>query len=276
MPNWVLTLLVQYPTAKKLAGARAGTVAKIKSITPIKAQQMIDRAKNSSASRGTHTDDYLISSIAEDILAKQQRIDKLKKMLSNQCTGPEVKLLESIKGVATYSAARIMIQIEDIKRFPSPSHLAGYFGLYPTLKQSGDKMYVSRMSKKGRSAIRHTLYMCANTAVLHDPHMKKLYQKNRVKGMSHKQALGVVMHKMLRVIWGILNSAQPYDPEIDACNAAKTGGAQQDQKQPHEKRRLQQYDENAPISRRAFRKRKTHQSSQVSKADQVRDPADAP
>jgi len=278
IPVWVLNLLIKFPTSNDLSHATIAKVTKIKSISSGKAQKLIERAKSSTSSRGTHTDGYLISSIAEDLLAKQKRIDELKKLLCEKCTGNEVTLIQSIVGIGAYSAARIMIQIEHIERFQSPSHLAGYFGLYPTLKQSGDKLYVSRMSKKGRSAIRNALFMCANTAVLHDSHMRSIYHKSRAKSMSHKQAIGVVMHKMLRIIWGILSSGKPYTPEIDIQNIQndKIQNRSKTQNEVKIKRRLQEYDENAPISRRAFKKRKAHQTSQVSKTDQVRDLVDAP
>lgn len=278
VPNWVLTLLTQYPTADKLARARATKVAQIKSITLEKAHKLIEKAKNSVGSTGGYTDCYLIESIAQDIHAKQARLAQLKKLLSKECKGPEVELLQSVKGIGAYSAASIMIQIEDVARFPTAKHLAGYFGLYPTIKESGDKRYVSRMSKKGRPAIRGTLYMCANTAVIHDPHLKNIYARHRAKGMKHRQALGVVMHKMLRIVWGILQSGEPYEANIDQLNIARnTKDPLTDiQKEIQEKRRIQSFDADAPISRLAYRKRKAHQASQDSIAEQVRDHVDAP
>jgi len=278
VPKWVLGLLAQYPTAAKLARGKATKMARIKTITQAKAEQLIDRAKKSVASRGEFTDAYLVQALVQDIKAKQTRLDELKELLSENCTGTEVELLQSIKGIGAYSAACIMIQIEEISRFASPKHLAGYFGLYPTIKESGDKRYVSRMSKKGRPAIRATLFMCANTAVLFDPHLKNIYARHRAKGKGHKQALGVVMHKMLRMIWGVLSSGKSYDPRLDQHNILKTKHAPEHniEKETQLKRALQPFDGEAPISRLAAKKRKAHQTSQASHAEQVRDLIDVP
>ncbi len=114
--------------------------------------------------------------------------------MSEQCQGEEMKLLQFIKGIANYSAATIMIEIEDISRFPSPKHLASYFGLHTVIKQSDDKV-AYRMSKKGRPSMRTILYMCANNGVLYDEHLKKIYHHHRKNGMSHNQALAVIMYK---------------------------------------------------------------------------------
>lgn len=277
IPNWVLELLSQYPTAKRLSRGKVSKVARIKGLSAEKAKQLIEKAKGSVGSKGMFTDEFLVESMAKDIRTKQKRIAELKKFLEENCKGAEVGLLQSITGIGGYSAACIMIQIENIARFASPTKLVGYFGLYPTIKESGDKKLVSRMSKKGRSAIRATLFMCANTAVLHDPHLKNIYAGQRAKGKTHKQAIGVVMHKMLRIIWGVLHHGTAYDREKDQALQVKNSHPVNTEKKEIEgKRRMQKFDEEAPISRIALKKRKAHQTSQVSFAEQVRDHNDVP
>lgn len=278
IPTWVLELLIRYPTPQKLSRAHARTVAKIKYITLQKAETLIGKAQQSIAGRGGYTDGYLIACLARDIRAKQTRIDQHKKMLAKECEGPEIDLLETVSGIASYSAVCIMIQIEDIRRFATPAHLAGYFGVFPTMKVSGDKQSVIRMSKKGRSAMRATLYMCASNAVLKDPHLKRIYHRHRARGKTHKQALGVIMHKLLRIVWGVLTTQTVYDSQIDQSNQEKNDSpaAQSLEKEIASKRRHQDFDEDAPISRIATKKRKAYQLSQASHAGQVRDPVGTP
>lgn len=278
IPDWVLSLLIHYPTANKLAKGKKAKIARIKGISMAKVEKLIAKAKHTVASRGSYTDGFLIESTARDIQAKQKRLNELKELLANNCKGKEVELLQSIKGIGAYSAACIMIQIEDIGRFASPKELVGYFGLYPAIKESGDKQCVSRMSKKGRAAIRGTLYMCANTAVMFDPHLKSIYAKHRAKNKSHKQALGVIMHKMLRIIWGVLSSGKAYDHKTDATNQEKNNPKERNSqdKELKTKRRMQEFDGEAPVSRMEAKKRKAHQKSQASNAEQIRDLNDVP
>jgi transposase len=273
IPNWVLSLLIQYPSAIKLSKAKPEKLAKIKSITIEKACKLIENAKQSVAARNSATDEFVITVLAKDLASKEESITALKKYLAENCKGKETQLLESMKGIGSYSAASIMIQIEDIKRFASPKELVSYFGINPVIRESGDKRTVSRMSKKGKAAMRATLYMCANTAVLHDPHMKSIYARHRARGKAHRPALGAVMHKMLRVIWGVLTSGSPYNAEIDETNQSKNTRCPQDNTdaQITTKRRVQGFDQDAPISRLASKKRKAHVTSQVSNAEQVRD-----
>ena len=261
IPGWVLALLKQYPSASALSKARPEKLCKIKAITATKASQLIEQAKSSVASRHQSTDSFLVKSMASGILQAQQQLALYKEHLEQTCQGPEVDLLATIKGVGRYSAAAIIIQIEDIRRFPSPKHLAGFFGLHPTVDQSGDKKAKSRMSKKGRPALRAALYMCANSAVLFDPHLKSIYARHRAKGNNHKAALVVIMHKLLRIIWGVLSHKKAYNSDIDLKNQQKVKEVVPDKNEIEEKRRLQDYDEQAPISRIETKKRKAYQSS---------------
>lgn len=273
VPNWVLTMLLQYPSVIKLSKAKIEKLIKIKGITHAKAERLIEKAKQSISSRHTNTDEFVIKHMVQQIMEKQRYIDQFKKHLEENCKGEETTLLETIIGIAKYSAACLMIQIEDIQRFASPKELASYFGLHPTLKESGDKKMISRMSKRGRPAVRATLFMCANTAVMFDPHLKAIYARHRATGKNHKQAIGIIMHKMLRIIWGVLTSGKAYNSEIDQSNQIKKVQRIEEpkNKEIRIKRRLQNFDTNAPISRLAHRNRKVHVASQVSIAERVRD-----
>lgn len=278
IPAWALTLVAKYPSVTELSKARPSTVARIKGVTPAKAARLVEAARKSVSSRSTGTDAFLLSSIAQDITAKVARIKDLNAHLAKECKGPEVDLLQTVVGIAAYSAAAIMTEIEDIAQFPSPQKLSSFFGLNPTTRQSGDKAGPSRMSKRGRPAIRAVLFMCARTASVRDPHMKAIYDNQMAKGKKDKQAIGAVMHKMIRVAWGILTSGKPYDPQIDKANQKRKPQTQENQleRETMAKRRIQPFDPCAPISRTAYKKRKALIASQSGKAENMRDHAKVP
>ena len=273
IPTWVLKLLIGYPTAQKLSKAKVEKLVKIPTVTKEKALKLIASAKLSVASRNSSTDEFIIKNMAEEIKHKQEKIKELKAYLETHCQGYETKLLETIKGIGAYSAASLMVQIEDVNRFKSAKELASYFGLHPVIRESGDKKAVSRMSKQGRPAVRATLYMCANSAVLCDLHLKAIYARHRAKGKNHNQALGVIMHKMLRIVWGVLKNKQAYNSAIDAQNQNKKPQKIEvkEQQTLERKRRLQSFDQEAPISRLAYKKRKAQALSQSGEASKVQD-----
>lgn len=272
VPKWALELLTQYPTAAKLAKARVNTLAKINGVTLDRAEKLKAKAKNSVASRNNTAMEFLISSLSSQIQEKQRLIRSHKNFLAQNCKGDEVELLKSMIGVASYTAAALMIEIEDIKRFATPAHLCSYFAMHPVVKASGDRS-ASRLSKKGRASLRAIMYMPAHTAVMHDPHLKAIYHRHRSKGMSHKQAIVVIMHKMLRIVHGILSSEKPYDAKVDQTNQQKQTAAIEERSPENLKmvRRFQPEDLDAPTSRIEHKKRRVSAESQVCIAEHVRD-----
>jgi len=269
VPGWVLEVLVKYPTASKLKNTTVAKLCKIAHVTEDKAEALINKAKTSVCSRADKADEFLITSLAEQLIQKLALIKKHKKYLEEHCKGPEVTLMQSITGIGAYSAAAIMAEIEDIKRFASAKKRISYFGLQPELKDSGDKKGVYRMSKKGRSSMRGILYMCAQSAVIHDEHFKKIYHNQRSKGMKHKQAIGVIMHKILRIIYGVLTTSTAYNSGIDKQNQERKVVVVEKLNEKMEiknKRRHSALDIEAPISHRQRKKRKVHLESQADNA----------
>ena len=75
------------------------------------------------------------------------------------------------------------------------------------------------------------------------------------------------MHKILRIVYGMLKNMQPFDPGVDKLNAERSNQKQQDKEQQktantQKTRRHQQYDSKAPVSSKQTKKRKEQALSQ--------------
>ena len=91
--------------------------------------------------------------------------------------------------------------------------------------------------------------------------IRSIYQQAVQRGMEKKAAVGLCMHKILRIIYGMLKHNQAFDPEIDRKNRQKTPLRQRRVRQD-KNRRYQDFDSKAPISSRQKRKRKERKQSQ--------------
>ncbi|MFO7734965.1 MAG: hypothetical protein R6W70_01985 [bacterium] len=58
-------------------------------------------------------------------------------------------------------------------------------------------------------------------AVQHDEHMKAQYEKHRTKGKSKLSAYGIIMHKLLRIVFGVLKSGKPYNGKQSMSHSRK-------------------------------------------------------
>lgn len=264
-PNWLLQVLKQYPTAKRLARANVSSLVRIPFVSREKAETLIAKAKLSISSSNDKTTETIIKATVVQILQLAKTIALHEKLMSEGCNLPEVKLLESFNGIGTYSAVGLLLEIGAVERFASSKKLASFFGLHPTLKSSGDGRAAARMSKKGRREPRLILFNIARTSINYNPLIKEIYEKHVKRGMPKMAALGIVMHKILRIVFGMLKNNQLFDPAIDKKNQEKCESKKEVIK-ISKARRYQSYDIQAPISRRQGSKRKEEKKSQVETA----------
>ncbi|TFF29707.1 IS110 family RNA-guided transposase, partial [Mucilaginibacter psychrotolerans] len=251
MPVWLLSMLVKYPTAAMTIKAGAGKLAVFKGVSRAKADAIISKAKNNIQDVSPQIA-HMIQVTAREILHKEELIKDEKEYLATlHADTEEVVLLQTIPGLGLSSAVTVVLEIEDISRFETVKKLAAFFGVHPTFKQSGDEIWGNHMSKKGRGEIRAVLYMASLSAIRYNPILKQVYAKARAKGMKHYPAMGVVMHKFLRIIYGILTNKTVFNPETDELNQKRSTEKQQEKE-------LQDKTENKII------KQKKHRFQEVS------------
>ncbi len=259
-PDWLLELLKLFPTAQDLAEATIAQLDKIPYVESKKVQEILRQARQSVASANDPVSREMIKAIVEEVIHKGNLIESCKKYLIESCTFEDVTLIASIPGIGKYSAVGLAIEIGTWLRFSSSKKMASFFGLHPIFKQSGDKTWVTRMSKRGSAEVRALLFMCTMVAIRHNPVIRELYAHNLSKGKCKMSAIGICMHKLLRIIYGVLKSGIPSDASIDQSNRAKKPIQRKETQQGA--RRLQRIDDKAPVSVRQNKKRKEQSQSQ--------------
>ena len=266
-PNWLLELIIICPTSDVLAKSRPEKLAKIPYLTLARAKTLVAEAKQNIASATDQNAEKLVSQIAQQIKMFDQNIKVQMQLIERDLTCPEIELLRTFNGIDTVSAIGLLLEIETVERFPRTKGISCYFGVHPKFKQSGDKVIGVRMSKQGSKNMRKILFNIAKTAIVHNPLIKEIYEKKVSHGMSKMAAIGVCMHKILRIIYGMLKNRQAFNPVIDKQNTEHSKAKHEEKLQNEnaniiQSRRYQAFDEKAPISRKQTKKRKEHDLSQ--------------
>ena len=254
-PAWVLKLAIKYPSAARLKRANVKSVAKIPFVSKEKAQQLATDAKRSVASATDTETEQLIIATARQIIHLNQTIDTQSQRMINTCKLPEVELLKTFDGISDKSAIGLIIEIQTVKRFATAKKLASFFGAHPVYKISGDGVGGIKMSKQGRKQPRHILYMITLAAIKCNPLIKQIYEKHQRNGKHNMAAMGICMHKILRIIYGVLKHNKPFDPRIDIANRQLSAQAKEAVPKKNASRRFQEYDTKAPVSRRQKKNR---------------------
>ena len=259
--EWLLKLLLKYPTTALLSKATISSVKAIPYVSEPRAKELVNNAKKSVASAIDKVTEQLIISTVKQIIHLKSLIKSQTEIMAKECSLDEVNLLKSFPGISDYSAIGLILEIQTVERFSSTKKIASFFGLHPVYKESGDGRGGIRMSKQGSKEVRHILFMVALNSVRSNPLIRSIYLEHIEKGMPKMAAIGLCMHKIIRIIYGMLKHNTPFDPEVDKKNREKK--SQTRKKVSKDKnRRYQEYDRKAPVSRRENKKRRERSQSQ--------------
>ena len=251
----ILHILQRYPTAAHLSRAKVSSIAKTPYVSHKRAESIVSKAKKSVASSTDEITAQVIMSMVNQILILKKNIASQIEIMIKHYSVPEIDLLKTFIGISDYSAVGLLIEIERADRFSHVKKLSSFFGLHPVYKISGDGIGGFRMSKRGRKEPRRILYMVTLTAIRCNPVIREIYQKHVAKGVHKMAAIGICMHKILRIIYGMLKNNTPFNPEIDRKNREKMTAVSKKKIREDKNRRFQEFDPNAPISRRQHKRR---------------------
>jgi transposase len=178
------------------------------------AQALYELARRSTASSRAVTARSLVARLlAQQLLELAAHIAELETamaaLLQDDADGQR---LQAIPGIGPLGAATIRAELGDVARFGRVDEVVAYAGLDPRTRQSGAFMGQKHLSKRGPGALRHALYLAAFVAARCAPEWRARYQRLLARGRAKKEALTILARALLRVIYHLLRTDEPYDP----------------------------------------------------------------
>lgn len=221
----ISAILMRYPTASDLAQAHPRHLEKIarsfqgNNFDRKKAEEIVAAAKRSIYSgRAKQARGKVLSSLITQITQLKAAIidldQTIEEALNTPTQGPsQTDLITSIPGIGPKTAAVLIAEIGDVSRFLSATHLVGYFGLFPEIRESGGRTIAQpRLSKRGPKHFRRALYMASVACLKHNAELRALYHRKLSQGKAPKQALIVVARKLLAIVYSLLRYQTTYNP----------------------------------------------------------------
>jgi len=133
-------------------------------------------------------------------------------------TLPEAPYLLSVKSLQAVSAALFLAEVGDPKRYQSAAQWVKLAGIQPTPKTSGKKQRSrTPMSHQGRARLRTMLYFTCLHMIRFDDHFAQIYsylQRRQKNPLTKMQALGVLMNKLLHILWALIHNQTFYNPSF--------------------------------------------------------------
>ncbi|MPM45171.1 IS110 family transposase ISDha10 [bioreactor metagenome] len=132
-----------------------------------------------------------------------------------------VDLLLSIPGIGFLTAVTLLTEIGDSQGFLKPKHLVAFFGIDPSVNESGKfKSDKNKISKRGTRFGRRALYAIALASIRTSNNGKAInpilleYYKTNLTGKKKKVALVAVMHKLINYIFAVLRNQKEYEQRL--------------------------------------------------------------
>lgn len=121
-------------------------------------------------------------------------------------------LLTSIPGIGPTTSAHLLARLGNLDRYRHVNQIVAHAGLNPARHQSGTHEGKARISRIGDAVLRAGLYMPALVAKRHNPVLAAFARRMEQRGKPAKLILCALMRKLLHLVWGVLRSRKPFDP----------------------------------------------------------------
>ena len=165
----------------------------------------------------------LITSAAQQLLAAKitlatlrSEMDRLARLL------PEYDTVRAMYGVGETTAAQLMAEIGDVRRFSKRSSIVGFAGVDPGIDESGKHCASSvPTTKRGSPHLRKTLYQIVCTYLKKAPADEPVYQfldRKRAEGKPYFVYMTAAQNKFLRIYYARVKECLE---AFDAQNAAQ-------------------------------------------------------
>jgi transposase len=144
-----------------------------------------------------------------------KQLDKQMKKLIKEHYNETYNLLMSIPGVGSKTSVMLICQTNNFTRFENVKKFLSYIGMSPRTHESGTSIKgKGHITKMGNGRLRSLLYMCSWTAKRINPQCISVYKKMHQKGKPEKVIKVAIAHKLLRQVFGVIKSQQPFNLDL--------------------------------------------------------------
>jgi transposase len=160
----------------------------------------------------TEADQPLLEQDLEVLRLLEEKITQADKLIGLAKTDDE-RLLESFPGIGPVFSAVIASEIDGIGRFPSAAKLSAYAGVVPTTHASGGRVYQGRLLWACNKWLRWALVEASWTAIQRSGYFGGLYRAAKARGKNSNAAIGMVAHRLCKILWCCLQERRPFSEE---------------------------------------------------------------
>ena len=141
--------------------------------------------------------------VAAELIADLERIHARKKAANKElkalveATGTS---LMDLHGIGPSGAARLLVEVGDITRFPNKAHFASWNGTAPLDASSGDQVR-HRLSRKGNRQINRVLHIMATVQLRHATEGRAYFDRRKAAGKTSNEAMRALKRRLSDLVY---------------------------------------------------------------------------
>ncbi|MBA3484677.1 MAG: IS110 family transposase [Pirellulales bacterium] len=155
----------------------------------------------------------------DQLALTERQIDQaertIRELVQRESFAAVYELLVSFPGVAMVTAATVIGEVGDFKRFKDAKAIGRYAGLNPRVFASGGKQRIGSIAKTGSPHLRWILQQAAWTAIRTDEHVKRIFLRI-AKRAGRKAAAVAIARKLLTWMWSAVCKGEVYQSRAAA------------------------------------------------------------
>jgi len=158
---------------------------------------------------------FVLTEIMQHIEELEARIARFEQALLQglDAWAPQLVLLQTIPGIDRMGAAMLLVEISaEMQNFGSAERLASWVGICPGNNESAGKRK-SGKTRKGNAWVRRLLCEFAQAASRSRCALKDKFAALSIR-KGHKKSIVALAHKMLRIVFAVLKTRQPYRDRV--------------------------------------------------------------
>jgi transposase len=148
--------------------------------------------------------------VAAELISDLERIYARKKAANKELTellATTGTSLLDLPGIGPSGAARLLVEVGDITRFPNKAHFASWNGTAPIDASSGDQVR-HRLSRAGNRQINRVLHIMARVQIRNPSPGRDYYERKKADGKAPMEAMRCVKRRLSDIVYQqMLNDA---------------------------------------------------------------------
>jgi transposase len=155
----------------------------------------------------------IVSDLAAELLKIKDRLASVDIELENRFfCHPQAEILMSLPGIGTLLGAEFVVEVGDLSAFAGPDALAAYAGLVPVPRDSGKRVGNMRRMRGGNKVLKRLFYQAAFASLRAAPESRAFYDRKRLEGKKHHQALLALARRRVNVLRAMLRDETVFKP----------------------------------------------------------------